>query len=66
MRLDWTDLAAAVAIVCILEGVMPFINPRGHAAHAGAHGESRGPVRCAYAGLLSMAVGLGILYWVRS
>ena len=29
MGLDWTDLFAALAIVCIIEGIMPFINPLG-------------------------------------
>ena len=29
MGLDWNDLFAALAIVCIIEGIMPFINPLG-------------------------------------
>jgi uncharacterized protein YjeT (DUF2065 family) len=63
--LDWTDLCAALAIVCIIEGVMPFINPTG---------TKRLLSRIAalqdrdmrIAGLISMVLGLTILFLVRS
>jgi uncharacterized protein len=63
--LDWTDLFAALAIVCIIEGVMPFINPQGMKRLLGklAGMEER---ELRLGGLLSMAVGLIILFLVRS
>jgi len=63
--LDWTDLAAALAIVCIIEGVMPFINPAGMKrllAKLSAMEERE----LRFGGLFSMLVGLLILYLVRS
>jgi uncharacterized protein YjeT (DUF2065 family) len=63
--LDWTDLFAALAIVCIIEGVMPFINPIGmkRLLSRMAALEER---EMRVAGLVSMAVGLAILFLVRS
>jgi uncharacterized protein len=63
--LDWTDLLAALAIVCIIEGVMPFINPSGMKrllARMAAMEEREMRI----IGLLSMLAGLAILYLVRS
>jgi uncharacterized protein YjeT (DUF2065 family) len=63
--LDWTDLLAALAIVCIIEGVMPFINPSGmkRLLVKMASIEER---EMRIVGLLSMLAGLVILYLVRS
>jgi len=63
--LDWTDLFAALAIVCIIEGVMPFINPQGVKRLLGrlASMEER---ELRLGGFFSMAVGLVILFLVRS
>lgn len=65
MGLDWTDLFAALAIVCILEGVMPFINPSAMKRLLSriASLEDRD---MRIAGLISMAIGLTILFLVRS
>ncbi len=65
MGLDWTDLFAALAIVCIIEGIMPFINPGGmkRLLTRIASLEDRD---MRVAGLVSMAVGLTILFLVRS
>ena len=65
VRLDLTDLFAALAIVCIIDGVMPFINPAGMKrllARIAALEEREIRV----AGLISMAIGLAILFVVRS
>jgi uncharacterized protein YjeT (DUF2065 family) len=63
--LDWTDLLAALAIVCIIEGIMPFINPsamkRLFASMASMEEREMRVI-----GLLSMLVGLAMLYLVRS
>jgi uncharacterized protein YjeT (DUF2065 family) len=63
--LDWTDFFAALAIVCIIEGVMPFINPQGmkRLLWKLAAMEER---ELRLGGLFSMAVGLAILFLVRS
>jgi hypothetical protein len=63
--LDWSDLLAALAIVCIIEGVMPFINPSGmkRLLSRMASMEER---EMRIVGLVSMLVGLTILYLVRS
>jgi uncharacterized protein YjeT (DUF2065 family) len=63
--LDWTDLIAALAIVCIIEGILPFINPTGmkRLLTRIASLEDR---EMRVAGLVSMAIGLTILFLVRS
>jgi uncharacterized protein YjeT (DUF2065 family) len=63
--LDWSDLLAALAIVCIIEGVMPFINPSGMKrllAKLAALEERE----LRLGGLFSMLIGLAILFLVRS
>ena len=65
MGLDWTDFLAALAIVCIIEGVMPFINPPGMKrllAKLAAMEERE----LRLGGFFSMLVGLAILFLVRS
>jgi uncharacterized protein YjeT (DUF2065 family) len=63
--LDWTDFLAALAIVCIVEGVMPFINPPGMKRLLSklAAMEER---ELRLGGFFSMLVGLAILFLVRS
>jgi uncharacterized protein YjeT (DUF2065 family) len=63
--LDWTDFFAALALVCIIEGIMPFINPQGlkRLLTKLAAMEER---ELRLGGLISMAVGLAILFLVRS
>ncbi len=65
MGFDWSDLSAALAIVCIIEGVMPFLNPAGmkRLLNRMAAMEER---EMRIIGLVSMLVGLAILYLVRS
>ena len=65
MGLDWTDLLAALAIVCIIEGIMPFINPLAmkRLLLKIVSMEDR---EIRIAGLASMLAGLAILYLVRS
>jgi uncharacterized protein YjeT (DUF2065 family) len=63
--LDWTDFFAALAIVCIIEGIMPFLNPQGmkRLLTRIAAMEER---ELRLGGFFSMAVGLAILFLVRS
>ena len=65
MGLDWSDFFAALAIVCVIEGIMPFINPVGMKRLLSklASMEER---ELRLGGLFSMAVGLAILFVVRS
>jgi uncharacterized protein YjeT (DUF2065 family) len=63
--LDWTDLLAALAIVCIIEGIMPFINPPAMKRLL-ARMASMEEREMRIFGLASMLVGLAILYMVRS
>jgi uncharacterized protein len=63
--LDWTDLFAALAIVCIIEGVMPFIYPSAMKRLL-ARMASMEEREMRIAGLVSMLAGLAVLYVVRS
>jgi uncharacterized protein len=63
--LDWTDLFAALAIVCIIEGIMPFINPSAMKRLL-ARMASMEEREMRIAGLVSMLAGLAVLYLVRS
>lgn len=59
-----SDLIAAVALFLVLEGMAPFINPRGM-KRALARLLEVGDRELRIAGLGSMLVGLGILFLVR-
>ncbi len=60
----WTDLWAALALVMVLEGVLPFLNPA--AVRRMLEAVSRVDDRSMrISGLLSMMAGLGLLYMVR-
>lgn len=65
MGFDWSDLLSALAIVCVIEGVMPFVNPGGmkRLLNRMASMEER---EMRIVGLVSMLVGVAMLYLVRS
>jgi uncharacterized protein YjeT (DUF2065 family) len=60
----WDDLWAALALMLVIEGIVPFLSPdtmrRMLAAMLQMDNRS---IRVA--GLISMLVGVGLLYWVR-
>jgi uncharacterized protein len=65
VEVQWNDLLSGLAILLVVEGLIPFLNPA--RARRGfeqlvrlADGELR------LAGLISMAVGLGLLFLARS
>lgn len=60
----FTDLAAAIALVFVFEGIMPFLNPAG-VKKALAWLISVGDRDLRLAGLGSMLVGVLILFLVR-
>ena len=61
----WVDLFAALALVFVFEGVLPFLSPtRYRAMILAASQYSDNGIRTL--GALSMVVGLAVLYLVRS
>jgi len=61
----WDDLWAALALWLVFEGMLPFLSPARwrEAILALAGVNDRGLRVC---GLASMAIGLGLLFYVRS
>jgi uncharacterized protein YjeT (DUF2065 family) len=61
---DWNDLLAALALVFVIEGILPFLNPKSlrHMMIAAAQLDDR---TLRVAGFVSMLCGLLLLYWVR-
>jgi uncharacterized protein len=60
----FTDLAAALALLLVIEGILPFLNPSGM-KRALARLASTGDRELRIAGLGSMLVGVLILFLVR-
>jgi uncharacterized protein YjeT (DUF2065 family) len=60
----WNDLWAALALMLIIEGIVPFLNPEAlrRMLATVAQMDDRS-VRTA--GLISMLAGLALLYWIR-
>tara|TARA_Y100001935_G_scaffold163861_1_gene134739 strand:- start:208 stop:393 length:186 start_codon:yes stop_codon:yes gene_type:complete len=60
----WTDLGAALCLVLIIEGIVPFLYPGRwrRAAESLANLEDRQMRRI---GFLSMAIGTSFLYFIR-
>ncbi len=64
MDLNFSDLLAALALVFVLEGLMPFINPEGiRKLYFQASQMDSQTLR--FLGLTSMLVGVVLLYLVR-
>ncbi|KPK68748.1 MAG: hypothetical protein AMJ84_10655 [Acidithiobacillales bacterium SM23_46] len=60
----WRDLGAALALMLVLEGILPFLSPAGlRRLIASVNELSDGQLRAA--GLVSMAAGLALLYILR-
>ena len=63
--LNWYDLFAALALVLVLEGVFPFLNPAGMRRKLEMIAQlNDGQLRTI--GMASMVIGLLILFPVRS
>ena len=65
MKLEWSDLLAAVAILLVLEGLLPFINPEGTRRVFARLSEVTSK-ELRVAGCVSLVLGLLLLYLVRS
>lgn len=62
---NWYDLFAALALVLVLEGVFPFVNPAGMRRRLEMVTQlNDGQLRTI--GLISMAIGLLLLFFIRS
>ena len=62
---QWTDLLAGLAILLVIEGLFPFLNPaRARRSFEQLARLADGDLRIA--GLISMAVGLALLFLARS
>jgi uncharacterized protein len=60
----WIDLLAALALVMVLEGITPFINPAGLRKSLLTMAQLD-DASLRTMGLISMVLGLALLYWVR-
>lgn len=60
----WVALLSAVGLVLVIEGIMPFLNPRGFKQTLGAVTQAKDRV-LRIAGLTSMITGVVVLYLVR-
>lgn len=65
MNIDWADLAVALGLLLVIEGVLPFLNPRGVKRAMAAFSMASDAV-LRIVGLASMGAGLGLLWLVRS
>jgi uncharacterized protein len=63
--MNWTDLLSALALLMVLEGLLPFANPRG-SRRTMAMLAQLPDEKLRIAGLVSMVAGLLLLWFVRS
>ncbi|MEE9141618.1 MAG: DUF2065 domain-containing protein [Gammaproteobacteria bacterium] len=62
--MDWADLLSALGLMMVLEGLMPFANPSGtRRTMAMLSQTDDGKLRIF--GLISMVVGVALIYFVR-
>lgn len=64
MDCDWLTFIDAIALVFIIEGIMPFLRPESYKRYMQIMcQQSDGSIRIF--GLVSMIIGCGVLYLVR-
>ncbi len=61
---NWQDLLAALALVFVIEGILPFLNPQALRRML-VMVEQLDDRALRMTGLASMVCGLLLLYWVR-
>lgn len=61
--IDWQDLLAALALVLVLEGIIPFLNPGG-LRRTLAMIDQLSDLQLRIIGAVSMAAGLVLLYFI--
>ena len=62
--MDWTDFGAALALVLIIEGTLPFLSPEFWQKMAQAAGQLN-PKALRMMGLMFMLTGLTLLTFIR-
>lgn len=62
--MNWSDLLAGMALYLVFEGVMPFLNPAG-LRRAMSVIVQLSDVQLRVAGLVSMLLGVALLFLVR-
>lgn len=62
--LRWSDLFAALALTCVLEGILAFANPRGFRRML-TYVSTCTERELRFGGLLCMLVGIAILFMAR-
>jgi len=65
VNLNWSDLLAALAILLVLEGLLPFLNPVA-TKRVMAQLSQMAERELRIAGLVSVIAGLLLLFFVRS
>ncbi len=63
--MNWIDLLSAIALLMILEGLLPFANPRG-SRRAMAMLAQMPDEKLRIAGLVSIIAGVLLLWFIRS
>ncbi|UCH53058.1 MAG: DUF2065 domain-containing protein [Pseudomonadota bacterium] len=61
----WHDLGVALALLLVVEGVLPFLNPSGLRRMLAAMAEMTDN-QLRVAGLTSMVLGLALLYFINA
>ncbi|HIJ25959.1 MAG: DUF2065 domain-containing protein [Gammaproteobacteria bacterium] len=62
--MEWSDLFAAVALVLVIEGLLPALNPQGW-RETMAHLSQMESEQLRKMGLISMIAGAVLLYLIR-
>ena len=60
----WQDFFSALALVLVIEGILPFLNPRGFKRMMAAY-QQLDERSLRWTGLTVMLIGVGMLYLVR-
>lgn len=60
----WDSLAVAIALLLIIEGILPFLSPAG-LRNTLTHMAQMNDRELRIGGLVSMLLGLGLLYFTR-
>jgi uncharacterized protein len=63
--MNWSDLLAAFALYLVFEGILPFLNPQAMKRIMASFSQLADQQLRIW-GLISMSIGLALLYFVRS
>jgi len=65
MQIAWPDLAAALGLMLVIEGILPFLSP-GRIRRAFARLAEQGDAALRVAGAISMLAGVAVIWLARS